>query len=439
MKILDYILDFLYLLNEMSPYLLLGFLFAGLMHVYIPKKIYSQQLSKNNFRSVFLSAIFGIPLPLCSCGVIPTAMSLRKEGASKGATISFLTATPQTGVDSILATYAILGLPFAIIRPFIALFTALLGGNIINKIENKIAINKTKLKENINSNDECSCGSCSDDSCSSDSCSCESSSHTSQGGKLIQAFKYGYVHMLQDIGKWLMIGIIISGIITILVPDNFFNLYSDAPILNYFVILLFSIPMYLCSTGSIPIAAALMLKGLSPGAALVLLMAGPATNAASLIVVNKVLGKKETLVYLFVIILSAFGFAYIIDNFLPHNWFNVASGLIECHDSTILLSWNSLFSLIFLILLSNAFIQKKMKKNKDKELEQELDSITYQLEGMHCNHCKNSVETNVLKVKGVSEAEVNLDLQHLIIKGKHEEKDIRETIESLGFNFKNRI
>lgn len=432
MKIFDYVLDFLYLLNEMSPYLLLGFMFAGLMHVYIPKRIYSQQLSKNNFKSVFLSAIFGIPLPLCSCGVIPTAMSLRKEGASKGATISFLIATPQTGVDSILATYAILGLPFAIIRPFIALFTSLLGGGVINKIENKI-LNK-KTNENIDLNNESSCESCSDDSCS-----CESSSHTSQGSRLMQAFKYGYVHMLQDIGKWLMIGIIISGIITILVPDDFFSLYSDSPILNYFIILLFSIPMYLCSTGSIPIAAALMLKGLSPGAALILLMAGPATNAASLIVVNKVLGKKETLVYLLVIILSAFSFAYIIDNYLPHNWFNVGTGIIECHDSAILWSWNSLFSLIFLILLSNAFIQKRMKRNKDKELEKELDSTTYQLEGMHCNHCKNSVETNVLKVKGVSEAEVNLDLQHLIIKGKHEEKDIRETIESLGFNFKNRI
>ena len=121
--------EILRLVNEMSPYLLLGFFVAGLLHVFVPGSLYSRYLSGADLRSVLLAALFGIPLPLCSCGVIPTAMSLRKEGASKGATTSFLIATPQTGVDSIFATYSILGLPFAVLRPIAALVTSVFGGS----------------------------------------------------------------------------------------------------------------------------------------------------------------------------------------------------------------------------------------------------------------------------------------------------------------------
>ena len=124
--------EFIHLINEMSPFLLLGFLLAGLMHAFIPGQYYTQYLSKRNFRSVINAAIFGIPLPLCSCGVIPTAMSLHREGASKGATTSFLIATPQTGVDSIVATYSLMGLPFALVRPIAALLTAVMGGILSN-------------------------------------------------------------------------------------------------------------------------------------------------------------------------------------------------------------------------------------------------------------------------------------------------------------------
>ena len=127
--------EILHIINEMSPYLLLGFLLAGLMHAFVPQQMYHKYLAKNNFRSVFNAAMFGIPLPLCSCGVIPTAMSLRREGASKGSAVSFLIATPQTGVDSIIATYSLMGLPFAIIRPIAALVTALFGGHMVNVLD----------------------------------------------------------------------------------------------------------------------------------------------------------------------------------------------------------------------------------------------------------------------------------------------------------------
>ena len=147
--------QFINLVNEMSPYLLLGFLLAGLMHAFIPGTIYSKYLAKPNMRSVILAALFGIPLPLCSCGVLPTAMSLRREGASKGATVSFLIATPQTGVDSIIATFSLMGLPFAIIRPIAALVTAMFGGKMVNMIEGKEGVGKVNATNDIAEDDVC--------------------------------------------------------------------------------------------------------------------------------------------------------------------------------------------------------------------------------------------------------------------------------------------
>ena len=286
------------LINEMSPYLLLGFGFAGLLHAFVPSQLYHRYLSKGDFRSVLWAAMIGVPLPLCSCGVIPTAMSLRKEGASKGATTSFLIATPQTGVDSILATASLLGIPFAIVRPIAALVTALFGGQLIN-----IATRNEKSENSEISN--------------------KTSDERPKGfwNRLKEAIKYGYIEMMQDIGKWLMIGLIIAGLITVFVPDDFFFYFSDKPLLTMLMVLVVSIPMYVCATGSIPIAAALILKGISPGAALVLLMAGPACNMASIMVIRKVLEKKTMWVYLFSIIVGAIGFGLIIDYLLPAEWF----------------------------------------------------------------------------------------------------------------------
>ena len=305
----EYLMPFVALLNEMSPYLLLGFLIAGLLHAFVPGRFYARYLSGNNFRSVALAALFGVPLPLCSCGVIPTAMAMRREGASKAATVSFLIATPQTGVDSILATSALLGLPFALIRPVAAFVTALFGGALVGAVTRREAPlrGETAAETAVRP-------------------------HTFWG-RCRLALSYGFGEMIQDIGRWLVIGLLLAGLITIFVPDDFFAVSEQHPLLGMLVVLALSIPMYLCATGSVPIAAALMLKGLTPGAALVLLMAGPATNMAAILVIGKVLGRRTLLLYLGAIILGAIAFGLGIDTLLPARWFELQGGsaVMACH------------------------------------------------------------------------------------------------------------
>ena len=243
--------EILNLIHEMSPYLLLGFGIAGVMHTFVPTRLYHRYLSGRGFRSVLYAASLGVPLPLCSCGVLPTAMSLRREGASKGATTSFLIATPQTGVDSIAATYSLMGLPFAIIRPIAALVTALMGGMLVNLFDR----DKEAAEGSVQA----------EDSTGTDA------PRLTLKEKFLGALRYGYVEMMQDIGRWLVIGLLVAGIITVAVPDGFFATFAHRPLLGMLLVLACSIPMYLCATGSIPIAVALMLKGMTPGTALVLL------------------------------------------------------------------------------------------------------------------------------------------------------------------------
>ncbi|MBQ0056761.1 MAG: SO_0444 family Cu/Zn efflux transporter [Bacteroidales bacterium] len=336
------------LVNEMSPYLLLGFLLAGLMHAFVPGMVYQHYLGGKGFRSVFYGALFGVPLPLCSCGVIPTAMSLRKEGASKGATTAFLIATPETGIDSIIATYSLLGLPFAILRPIAAFCNALLGGWLINRFDHD-----DKAVEIEESETKCCCG-CDDDDDDDDD---EKSG--SFVGKLLGALKFGYIEMMQDIGKWLIIGLIVAGLITVFVPDDFFAMFRGNTQLSMLLVLCIAIPMYICATGSIPIAVALMLKGLTPGAALVLLMAGPACNMASILVINKVMGRRSLILYLASIFTMAIFWGHVVDYVLPAEWFR--TGVLEaacCHEAGI--SWfNTACTIVLIVLLFNALVISK--------------------------------------------------------------------------------
>jgi len=351
----------LHIINEMSPYLLLGFFLAGLMHAFVPGNLLHKYLAKNDFRSVLNAALLGIPLPLCSCGVIPTAMSLRKEGASKGAAVSFLIATPQTGVDSIIATYSLMGLPFAVIRPIVALITALLGGQLVNMFD-KSDMNNVSAS-GVEKEEHCCCCHEDDDDAKEDehSCCCHhEQEHHREGfwGKMHEAIEYAFVEMMGDIGKWLIVGLVVAGIITVAVPDSFFALFADNSFLSMLLVLVMAIPMYLCATGSIPIAVALMLKGLTPGAGLVLLMAGPASNVASMLLIGKVLGKRTQFIYLMSIMAGAILFGLGIDYLLPREWF-IASLVAQeaCCEQPSIFSWICTGALA--LMLFNALVLKK--------------------------------------------------------------------------------
>lgn len=410
------------LINEMSPYLLLGFFLAGVMHAFIPGMVYSKYLGGKGFRSVVYGALFGVPLPLCSCGVIPTAMSLRKEGASKGATTSFLIATPETGVDSIIATYSLLGLPFAILRPIAAFCNAILGGWLINTFDNE---NENEKAYKITEADtKCSCG-CDDHA-----------KPTTFMGKIREALKFGFVEMMQDIGRWLIIGLIVAGLITVLVPDDFFAIFRGNTQMSMLLVLCIAIPMYICATGSIPIAVALIMKGLTPGAALVLLMAGPACNMASILVINKVMGRKTLLLYLASIITMAIFWGHVVDYVLPMEWFQMGvMDAVCCHEEST--SWISIASTVVLCaLLFNALV---ISRHHHHELNHEHSTTnnttmkTYHIEGMNCNHCRAAAEKAILSVEGVTSATVNLQQKEAYVEGTATSEAVCKAVDEVGF------
>lgn len=403
--------DILHIINQMSPYLLLGFLLAGVVHAFIPSSFYKRHFSSPTFGSVVKSALFGIPLPLCSCGVIPTAMSLRKEGASKGATTSFLIATPQTGVDSIIATYGLLGLPFAVVRPLAALCTALLGGSLSNLFD------KSAEKESSSRNQV------------------SADAPSPIGMKIVTVLKYAFYEMIQNIGKWLVVGLLIAGLITIFVPDEWFTLLKGNTLASMALVLAISVPMYLCATGSIPIAVALMMKGLTPGAALVLLMAGPACNMASILVVKSVMGTKSVCIYLVSLIIGAVAFGCLIDYLQYHQIVDFLSQIGGgysgpcCHHHDSWFSWTCSGAL--LLLLANAFILPKLKNKQHNT--STMNSSKYHIEGMNCTHCRAAAEKALQNVEGVTSAHVELETKEAIIEGTASEESLRKAIEEVGF------
>ncbi len=268
------LVDFWMTLSEMSPYLLFGFFVAGVLSILVSRVWVERHLGGRGLWPLVKASIFGVPLPLCSCGVIPVSMSLRKHGASRGSTISFLLSTPQTGVDSIFVTFSLLGPLFAIFRPVAAFITGIIGGGIVSLFD------RTKAKDEQ--------VVCTDDCCSQD-----------KRTRLIGGFKFAFVTLPRDIGPAMLVGLVIAAFISALVPDDFFaDRFVVHPFLAMLIMMVLGIPIYVCATASVPIAAVLIMKGLNPGAALVFLMTGPATNAASFTTIWKVLGKTTAIIYL---------------------------------------------------------------------------------------------------------------------------------------------
>ncbi|MHC4264453.1 MAG: SO_0444 family Cu/Zn efflux transporter [Planctomycetota bacterium] len=270
------LVDFWFTVAEMSPFLLFGFFVAGVLSVLVSRQFVENHLGGRGLWPLVKASLFGVPLPLCSCGVIPVAMSLRKHGASKGSVISFLISTPQTGVDSIFVTFSLLGPLFTIFRPIAAFLSGIIGGSLTNTL--------TRLS-GLNSEPESQC----EEEC----CTGEPKQH-----RLKRGLKYAFVTLPRDIGKAMLVGLLVAAFISVVVPDDFFAGRLGHPVVAMLVMVLVGIPIYVCATASVPIAAALIIKGISPGTALVFLMTGPATNAASFITIWKGLGRTTAFAYL---------------------------------------------------------------------------------------------------------------------------------------------
>jgi len=330
--------DFWGTIAEMSPYLLFGFFVAGILSILISQNFVERHLGGRGIWPVLKASLFGIPLPLCSCGVIPVSMSLHKHGASKGSTISFLLSTPQTGVDSILVTLSLLGPVFAIFRPVLALITGIVGGSIVNYLSQG---SEDKNHQPPKCTDVC----------------CEKSDTK---GKIFRGLKYGFVTLPRDIGKAMLVGLVIAATISVIVPDDFFAEKLFGTGLFAMVVMMFiGIPIYVCATASVPVAAALILKGLTPGAALVFLVTGPATNAAGLTIIWKVLGWRIALAYLFAVMVCALGGGLLLDTMFPYLSISVKTHM---HHMGSLVLGNIAAIVLLAILLYAILGEKKTAK-----------------------------------------------------------------------------
>lgn len=297
--------------DSASLYILIGLLVSGLIHAFIRQEDIVRYLGQGRFRPVFLAALFGIPLPLCSCGVIPAAMSLRKSGASKGAILSFLISTPETGLDSIALSLALLNPVIAIFRPLAALVTAIVAG--LSEVMFDQTNNNIELEKPIKS-----------------CCSTHMHAQVKRMGlmeRLTQGLRYAFVDLLKDIAGWLVLGIVTAGIISYFIPETLISNYLGTGWVSMVVMLLIGIPLYVCASASTPIAAALILKGLSPGAALVFLLAGPATNPATIMMSIKYLGKRATVIYLASIAICALAAGYLLNMFYAATQLNATAGI----------------------------------------------------------------------------------------------------------------
>ncbi len=305
------------ILNYSTPYVLLGFIVAALLKAFIPDSLVQRHLGKPGMGGVIKAALFGIPIPLCSCGVIPAAMGLRKQGASRGSVVSFLVSTPETGVDSITITWALFDPIMTVFRPVAAFVTAIVTGLLENLVSSDEPVSEPAPAPEINSAHACGCDH---------GCAVETPGEIHQKNlmsRLKDGYNFAFGDLLSDIGKWLLMGIFLAGIVAYAVPDNFFERHLGQGILPMLLMLIAGIPVYICATASTPLAAALVMKGLSPGAALVFLIAGPATNVATMMVVYKFFGGKSLAIYLVSIAVCALAFGYLLDLLYSGNELNI--------------------------------------------------------------------------------------------------------------------
>lgn len=399
-------LEFWNMLCGMAPYLLAGFLVAGLLSVFVSARQVERHLGGRGVKPVMKAALLGVPLPLCSCAVIPVAVSLRRHGASKGATTSFLISTPQTGVDSIMPTLALLGPVIAIFRPVAAWITGVIGGMAVDLLDKKESVSEGKVVAD------------------------DYSVPTPGRNRWAGALRHAFVVLPRDIAVPFLIGLLVAGAISALVPVDFFSKTLGVGIMPILIMMVVSIPLYVCATGSVPIAAAMIGKGITPGAALAFLIAGPATNSATIAIIWKVMGRRTAVIYLVVVALASVLSGLLMDYvFLASSIPLQTGGMLMLPQGVKVAS-----ALILLALMAVALLKAKRSSAPiDAALKAE-NRATLSIEGMTCENCAERVEQALKTCRGVKRAVINRRKGTATVYGRDFDMDLlRSAVERAGY------
>jgi uncharacterized protein len=404
-KIMDVFLSVLdgmwKVMGEMAPYLLFGFLIAGVLSVFLSPAWIERHLGGRGMMPILKSVLFGVPLPLCSCGVIAVTASIRRHGASRGAATGFLLATPQTGVDSILATWGLLGPVLGIVRPLIALITGFVGGALVSLLD----------PDPIAEAQESAPSACDDDCCST----------APAEPAILRMLRYSFITLPRDIGNALLFGVILAGLIGALVPVGALSVYLGGGVLAMAAMMTVGIPLYVCSTASIPIAVGFMHMGASPGAALAFLIAGPATNAATLTTVWHLMGRRTALIYLGTVAVGGmfFGLAFdVLAVYLTDLGIATEMHLHEM-DST---WWDHGAATLLLIVMVGGMLKPWRErlfgvKKEEAPMVAQGETVVLRVTGLNCSHCENAVARELKDQPGVNEVTVSKASEQAVITG----------------------
>ena len=384
---------------EMAPYLLLGFILAGITHAFFPRDWIKTHLGGNGFMQSLKASVFGVPLPVCSCGIIPLAKELKKTGASNAGVAAFLASTPQTGVDSVVATGGLMGWFFAGIRVVVAFVSGVFTGTLIGVADKKgtaISDNQTEIQ-----------------------------SETAHPKSIFHILRYALIELPGDIRGSLSLGLLIAAAISVFLPQFTEYTSNENVWISYIAVLALAVPLYVCSTGSIPIAIALITSGFSPGAALVFLIAGPATNIVTLVTMTEIIGWKNTFLYLLSVIGIALVSAVLIDSSLLT--LNVQAHLGHIHENQI--SWFQWFCAAVLVVslfysLVSGYIRKTLKRMSAQDKNIVWKDYELSVKGIGCKKC-------AAKIVGIIEGlqhhrNVQVDIEEGLVRFEAEKLESEE-------------
>lgn len=392
------------MLLELSPWLLLGALIAGVIHVALPADFVRRVMGGRG--GVVRAVLLGVPLPLCSCGVIPAGLGLKQDGASNGAAVGFLIATPQTGVDSLLVSAGLLGWPFAVFKLLSAFVLGLFGGHLVEHFDHDATREAPAPSRTVQRN-----------------------------GAWWRELVAHAVELIRMIWGWLVVGIAVSAVLTQWLPPMTWHQGIGGTLIASFVALLISLPLYVCATASVPIAAALVAGGLPLGAALVFLVAGPATNVATMGAVYRNFGGRTLALYLGTLVVGSLAFGLCFDFVVGGSSVPLAP-----HPHDVVAGWRVVPALLLTGLvgwfalsdLRAAFV--KLARRRDARAGIAASEIEVFVEGMTCQGCARRLQTRLAELEGVRSAEVSFEGKRAVLRGSVDRAQVELAVRQAGFD-----